>query len=198
MHGFFEPRTAGGRDSTTGQERKHYMTQERSGVITMKGKPLTLVGPALKPGDKAPDFETVNQALESVTLASSGGKVRLFATVPSLDTPVCAVETKRFGQEIGKLPPAVQFYTVSADLPFAQKRWCGAENVAVTTLSDHRSLSFAEAYGVLVKELRILARAIFVVDANDRITYVQIVPEIAQEPDYDKAIMAARAAAGAG
>ena len=173
------------------------MPQERTGVITMKGKPMTLLGPALKPGDKAPDFQTVNQGLEPVTLASSHGKVRLIATVPSLDTPVCAVETKRFGQEISKLPPNVQFYTVSADLPFAQKRWCGAENVPVATLSDHRSLSFAEAYGVLIKELRILARAIFVVDSNDKITYVQIVPEIAQEPDYDKAIMAARAAAGA-
>jgi len=173
------------------------MPQERTGVITMKGKPMTLLGPALKPGDKAPDFQTVNQGLEPVTLASSRGKVRLFAAVPSLDTPVCAVETKRFGQEISKLPPNVQFYTVSADLPFAQKRWCGAENVAVPTLSDHRSLSFAEAYGVLIKELRILARAIFVVDSSDTITYVQIVPEIAQEPDYDKAIMAARAAAGA-
>jgi thiol peroxidase len=174
------------------------MAQERTGVITMKGKPMTLIGPALKPGDRAPDFQTVNQALESVTLASSRGKVRLFATVPSLDTPVCAVETKRFAQEIPKLPPNVQLLTVSADLPFAQKRWCGAENVSVATLSDHRSLSFAEAYGVLIKELRILARAIFVVDAADKITYVQIVPEIAQEPDYDKAIMAARSAAGAG
>src|SRR5215510_15847504 len=105
------------------------MAQERTGVITMKGKPMTLLGPALKPGDKAPDFEAINTALEPVNLASSKGKVRLFATVPSLDTPVCSLETKRFGQEITKLPANVQFYTVSADLPFAQKRWCGAEQV---------------------------------------------------------------------
>lgn len=173
------------------------MAQERTGVITMKGSPMTLIGPALKAGDKAPDFDVIDQALKPVNLASSKGKVRLFATVPSLDTAVCATETKRFSQEISKLPPDVQFYTVSADLPFAQKRWCGAENVNVPTLSDHRSLSFAERYGVLVKELRILARAIFVVDASDKVTYVQIVPEIAQEPDYDRAIQAARQAAGA-
>jgi thiol peroxidase len=171
------------------------MTQERT--VTMKGNPKVLVGPALKPGDKAPDFDAVNTSLEPVNLASSKGKVRLFATVPSLDTPVCATETKRFAQEMGKLAGNVQFYTVSADLPFAQKRWCGAENVKVDTISDHRKLSFAENYGVLMKELRILARAIFVVDANDKITYVEIVPEIASEPDYDKAIQAARAAAGA-
>jgi thiol peroxidase len=173
------------------------MPQERTGVITMKGNPKTLVGPALKAGDKAPEFEVINPSLEAVTLASSKGKVRLISAVPSLDTPVCALETKKFAQELGKLPPSVQFYTISADLPFAQKRWCGAENVAVPTLSDHRKLSFAENYGVLIKDLRILARAIFVIDAHDKITYVQIVPEIAQEPDYDKAIQAAKQAAGA-
>lgn len=173
------------------------MSQERNGVITMKGNPKTLLGPALKAGDKAPDFEVINQGLETVTLASSKGKVRLIAAVPSLDTPVCAIETKKFGTELAKLPANVQFYTVSADLPFAQKRWCGAENVSVATLSDHRKLSFAENYGVLIKDLRILARAIFVIDANDKLTYVQIVPEIAQEPDYDKALQAARQAAGA-
>ena len=173
------------------------MAQERNGVITMKGNPKTLVGPALKPGDKAPDFEVVNQALETVTLASSKGKVRIFSAVPSLDTPVCSIETKKFAQEIAKLPPNVQFFTVSADLPFAQKRWCGAEQVQVPTLSDHRKLSFAENYGVLIKDLRILARANFVVDAEDKVTYVEIVPEIAQEPSYEKTLAAARAAAGA-
>jgi len=172
------------------------MTQERTGVITMKGNPKTLIGPALKPGDKAPDFECVNQALETVTLASSKGKVRLISAVPSLDTPVCDKETKRFGEELARLPPSIQFYTVSADLPFAQKRWCGAANLQVPTLSDHRTLSFAEHYGVLIKDLRILARAIFVVDASDKITYVELVPEIASEPDYDKALAAAKQAAG--
>lgn len=173
------------------------MAQERTGIITMKGNPKTLVGPALKAGDKAPEFEAINASLEPVTLASSKGKVRIFATVPSLDTPVCSLETKRFSQELAKLPSSVQFYTVSADLPFAQTRWCGAENVKVDTISDHRKLSFAESYGVLIQDLRILARAIFVVDSSDKITYVQIVPEIAAEPDYDKAIQAARTAAGA-
>jgi len=173
------------------------MAQERTGVITMKGNPMTLIGPQLKPGDKAPSFEVINQSLEIITLASSKGKVRLVAAVPSLDTPVCAVETKRFAQEILKLPPNVEFYTISADLPFAQKRWCGAEHVSVTTLSDHRQLSFAQNYGVLIKELRILARAMFVIDAEDKITYVEIVPEIAQEPNYERALGAARQAAGA-
>jgi len=174
------------------------MAQERTGVITMKGNPMTLLGPELKVGDKAPDFELVNQGLEIINLSSSRGKVRLMAAVPSLDTPVCAIETKRFAQEISKLPANVEFYTISSDLPFAQKRWCGAENVSVTTLSDHRNLSFAENYGVLIKELRIFARAMFVVDANDTISYVQIVPEIAEEPDYDKALQAAQQAEGAG
>ena len=173
------------------------MAQERSGVITMKGAPMTLIGPQLKVGDKAPDFEVIDQALQPVTLASSKGKVRLIAAVPSLDTSVCSLETKRFAQEVPKLPANVQFYTVSADLPFAQKRWCTAENVAVTTLSDHRKLSFGEHYGVLIKDLRFLARAIFVVDASDKITYVQIVPEVTHEPDYDRAVQAARQAAGA-
>jgi thiol peroxidase len=173
------------------------MATERSGIITMKGNPLTLIGRELKPGDKAPDFTVINQSLETVNLASSKGKVRLFSVVPSLDTPVCAVQTKRFNQELAKLPAGVELMTVSADLPFAQKRWCGAENVKMATLSDHRSLSFGESYGVLIKELRILARAIFVVDAKDRITYVQIVPEVAQEPDYAKALAALKAAAGA-
>lgn len=171
------------------------MSQERAGVITMKGNPKTLVGPALKVGEKAPDFEVINQGLETVTLASSKGKVRLIAAVPSLDTPVCAIETKKFGEQLSSLPPNVQFYTISADLPFAQKRWCGAEQVQVATLSDHRKLSFAERYGVLIKDLRILARAIFVIDAHDKIAYVEIVPEIASEPNYEKALAAAKAAA---
>ena len=172
------------------------MAQERTGLIKLKGTPMTLIGPALKVGDRAPEFEVINQTLEPVTLASSKGKARLFAAVPSLDTAVCSTETKRFGQEISKLPANVQFFTVSADLPFAQKRWCSAENVNVFTLSDHRKLSFAENYGVLIKELRILARSIFVVDPSDKITYIEIVPEVATEPNYEKAIAAAKAAAG--
>ncbi len=172
------------------------MSQERTGVITFKGGPLTLIGPGLSAGDDAPDFEAINQGLEPVTLASSKGRVRLFSVVPSLDTPVCSIQTKRFAEAIGNLPDIVDVVTVSADLPFAQARWCGAEDVTATTLSDHRSLSFGEAYGVLIKELRLLSRAIFVVDANDKLAYVEIVPEVTSEPDYEKALEAARAAAG--
>lgn len=171
------------------------MAEERAGVVTFKGGPLTLVGPELKVGDAAPEFSAINAELEPVTLASSRGKVRLFSVVPSLDTPVCAEQTKRFGQELAKLPPNVQVYTVSADLPFAQNRWCGAENVEMTTLSDHRELSFGQAFGVLIKELKLLARAVFVVDAQDKITYLQIVPEVVDQPDYDKALEAVRGTA---
>ena len=172
------------------------MAEERTGVITMKGNPMTLLGPGLSAGDAAPDFAVIDQGLQAVNLASTSGKVRLFSVVPSLDTPVCSVQTKRFGEELSKLPDGVQVCTVSADLPFAQKRWCGAEGVEMTTLSDHRSLSFGEAYGVLIKELRILARAIFVVDAADKVTYVEIVPEIASEPNYDAALKAVQDAVG--
>ena len=172
------------------------MAQERKNVVTFKGNPMTLIGPALKPGDKAPEFEVIDQGLGPVTLASSKGKVRFFSAVPSLDTPVCSTQTKRLSEALKALGGAVQFYTVSADLPFAQKRWCGAEGVNAVTLSDHRSLSFAEHYGILIKELRLLTRAIFVVDAADRITYVEIVPEITSEPNYEKAVAALKATAG--
>ena len=172
------------------------MAQERTGVVTFKGNPLTLIGPALKVGDKAPDFEAIDSALEPVTLASSKGKARLFSAVPSLDTPVCSIQTKRFAAEISKLPDSVAVITVSADLPFAQKRWCGAEKVEAKTISDHRKLSFCQNYGILIKELRLAARAIFVVDPKDRITYIQIVPEVTQEPNYDKALAALKNAAG--
>ena len=172
------------------------MSSERTGVTTFKGGPLTLIGPELKVGDKAPDFEAITSGLEDVNLAASAGKVRLFSVVPSLDTPVCSVQTKRFNEEIKNLPDKVQVFTVSADLPFAQSRFCGAESVEIPTISDHRELSFGKNYGVLIKELKILARSIFVVDAQDKISYIQIVPEVASEPDYAKALEAARNAAG--
>jgi thiol peroxidase len=171
------------------------MPQERTGVVTFKGNPMTLIGPAIKAGDRAPDFRAINSKLEQVTLASSKGKVRLFSVVPSLDTPVCSEQTKKFGAALNQLPSSVQVYTVSADLPFAQSRWCGAEHVEMTTLSDHRELSFATSYGVLIKELKLLTRSIFVVDAADKVTYVEIVPEITSHPSYDKAIAAVKAAA---
>ena len=167
---------------------------ERSGIITFKGNPFTLLGPALKVGDKAPDFSVVDNGLAPVSLASSAGKIRIISAVPSLDTPVCDTETRRFNQEAAGLPGAVTVLTISLDLPFAQKRWCGAAGIeTVTTLSDYRERSFGQNYGVLIKELLLLTRAIFVVDAQDVIRYIQIVPEVTSEPDYAAVIAAAKA-----
>jgi thiol peroxidase len=157
---------------------------------------MTLIGPALKVGDRAPEFDVIDQALNPVKLAATKGKVRFISVVPSLDTPVCSTQTKHLAAALQQMPQAIQFYTVSADLPFAQKRWCGAEGVNAVTLSDHRQLSFAQNYGVLIKELRLLTRAVFIVDATDKIAYVEIVPEITHEPNYEKAIAALKAAAG--
>ena len=167
---------------------------ERSGIITFKGNPFTLLGPQLKVGDKAPDFAVVDNGLAPVSLASSAGKIRIISSVPSLDTPVCDTETRRFNQEAASLPGDVVVLTISLDLPFAQKRWCGAAGIdKVTTLSDYRERSFGQNYGVLIKELLLLTRAIFVVDAQGVIRYIQIVPEVTSEPDYAAVIVAARA-----
>ena len=163
--------------------------EENAGMITMKGNPLTLVGTQPKVGDTAPDFAVLDNNLSPVTLSSFRGKVCIIASVPSLDTPVCDMETRRFNEEAGKLGSDVAILTISMDLPFAQKRWCGTAGVdKVTTLSDHLSASFGEAYGVLIKELRLLARALFVVDKDGIIHYVQLVKEIADEPDYDEVL----------
>lgn len=160
--------------------------EERSGLVTMKGNPVTLLGPELRIGDKAPDFEVVDNNMAPVTLSDYRGKICIIASVPSLDTPVCDMETRRFNQEAGELGPKVKVLTISMDLPFAQKRWCGAAGIdQVTTLSDHRKASFGTAYGVLIKELRLLARAVFVTDESGVIRYVQMVKEIATEPDYE-------------
>ncbi len=154
-----------------------------------------MLGPALKPGEKAPDFKAVDDSLKDVNLAGTGGGVRIFSVVPSLDTPVCDAQTKRFNEEAGKLPD-VKIYTISMDLPFAQKRWCGAYGVDhVKMVSDHRDGSFGEAYGTLIKDLRIMSRAIFVVDKNNVIRHVEYVKEVADHPDYEAALAAARAAA---
>ena len=167
---------------------------ERSGIITFKGNPFTLLGPELKVGDKAPDFAVVDNGLAPVTLASSAGTVRIISAVPSLDTPVCDAETRRFNQEAAALPGNVAVLTISLDLPFAQKRWCGAAGIdKVTTLSDYRERSFGQNYGVLIKELLLLTRAIFVIDAQGVIRYIQIVPEVTSEPDYAAVIAAAKA-----
>lgn len=166
---------------------------ERSGIITFKGNPFTLLGPELKVGDKAPDFIVVDNGLAVVTLSSSAGKIRVISAVPSLDTPVCDTETRRFNQEAASLPGDVLVLTVSLDLPFAQKRWCGAAGIdRVITLSDYRERSFGQNYGVLIKELLLLTRAIFVVDASDTIRYIQIVPEVTSEPDYAAVISAVK------
>lgn len=160
--------------------------EERAGIITMKGNPLTLVGKQPKVGEHAPDFEVLANDLSPVRLSSFLGKVCVIASVPSLDTPVCDMETRRFNEEAGILGPDVAILTISMDLPFAQKRWCGAAGVdKVTTLSDHLSASFGETYGVLIKELRLLARAVFVVDGDGVVQYVQIVKEVTAEPDYE-------------
>jgi thioredoxin-dependent peroxiredoxin len=167
---------------------------ERSGIITFKGNPFTLLGPELKAGDKAPDFAVVDNGLAPVSMASSAGKIRIISSVPSLDTPVCDTETRRFNQEAAGLPGSVVVLTISLDLPFAQKRWCGAVGIdKVTTLSDYRDRSFGQNYGVLIKELLLLTRAIFVVDAQGVIRYIQIVPEVTSEPDYAAVIAAAKA-----
>lgn len=168
--------------------------RERTGIITFKGNPFTLLGPELKIGDKAPDFTVVDTGLQPVSLATSAGKVRIISSVPSLDTPVCDTETRRFNQEAATLPGDVVVLTISLDLPFAQKRWCGAAGIdKVMTLSDYSERSFAEAYGLLIKELKLLTRAIVVVDAADVIRYIQIVPEVTSEPDYAAVIAAAKA-----
>src|SRR5690242_3349662 len=168
---------------------------ERSGATTLRGNPLTVVGPELKAGDKAPDFKAVDDSMKTLDLAGTGSGVRIFSVVPSLDTPVCDAQTKRFNEESGKLPN-VNIYTFSMDLPFAQKRWCGAFGVDhVKMVSDHREGSFGQAYGTLIKDLRIMSRAIFVVDKNNVIRHVEYVKEVADHPDYGAVRSAARAAA---
>jgi thiol peroxidase len=165
---------------------------ERTGVATLRGRPITLLGPRLREGGPAPDFAVLGNDMSPVTLASSAGKVRLISSVPSLDTEVCDVETRRFNQEAASLP-SVALLTVSVDLPFAQRRWCtDAEVDAVRTLSDHRDLSFGLAYGVAIKELRLLSRAVFVVDANDVVVWAQYVPELGEHPDYEGALAAVK------
>ena len=164
---------------------------ERTGIITMHGNPLTLVGNEVKVGDNAPDATLLNNDLTPVNISSFKGKICVISSVPSLDTPVCDIETRRFNQEAEGLGEDVAILTVSMGLPFAQKRWCGAAGVdRVITLSDHRDASFGNTYGMLIKELRLLARGIFVIDREGKVRYVQIVKELSQEPDYAEVIEA--------
>lgn len=169
------------------------MSQERAAAVTFQGNPLTLVGSELKVGDKAPNFTVVNNGLEPVTLSDTSGKVRLVTVVPSLDTPVCDTMTRQFNQKAAELPDSVAVCTISCDLPFAQARWCGNAGIEkVVTLSDYQSRDFGTKYGLLVKELQLLARAVMVIDKDDTIKYVELVKEITDEPDYDAALKAAQ------
>ena len=157
---------------------------------------MTVIGPELKPGDQAPDFHAVDDALKPVDLAATGRGVRIFSVVPSLDTPVCDAQTKRFNEEAGKLPN-VSIYTFSMDLPFAQKRWCGAFGVDhVKMVSDHREGSFGQSYGTLIKDLRILSRAIFVIDPDNHVRHAEYVKEVADHPNYESALAVAKGLAG--
>ena len=167
--------------------------EERRGITNFKGNPVTLLGAALREGEKAPEFQVVDTSLTPVRLSDFRGKIKIISAVPSLDTPVCATETRRFNQEAANLPDGIVLLTISMDLPFAQARWCGAAGIdRVKTLSDYQERSFASAYGVLIKELKLLSRSIFVIDADDTIRYIQHVPEITTEPDYAAVISAAR------
>ena len=171
------------------------MAETRTGAVTLKGNPVTLAGAALQAGLAAPDFKLQDNGLGEVTLASSTGKVRVIATIPSLDTPVCALETKRFNEEVANIPN-VEILVVSMDLPFGQKRWCGAEGVAnIKTLSAHRCTKFGEDYGVLISGGaldRCFCRAIFVIDGAGQIKHVEYVKEIAEHPNYEAALAAAK------
>jgi thiol peroxidase len=173
--------------------------QERSGAVTFKGQAMTLVGPELYPGDPAPVFTLTAADLSTVTLDTlldKGHRSALLIVVPSLDTSVCSLESKKFNSRLSELPDGVRASVVSMDLPFAQGRWCGAEgDIKLDMLSDYRDRSFGPNYGLLIKELGLLARAIVVIGKDRTIAYVQIVPEIASEPDYDAALKAAAAAA---
>jgi len=169
------------------------LAQERTGIATLKGNPITLLGPQLKAGDKAPDFKLNKDLVTEVSLSDYAGKVKLISVVPSLDTGVCDAQTRRFNEEAAGLGEEVVILTVSVDLPFAQARWCGSAGVdKVTTLSDYKTNAFGESYGVLIKELRLDMRSIFVVDTNDNIQYVEILKEMTEPPNYEAAVAAVK------
>jgi thiol peroxidase len=171
------------------------MATERNGAATFKGNPLTLIGNEVKVGQKAPDFTVLAGDLSPITLASSKGKTRLLIAVPSLDTPVCDAETRRFNEEAAKMQ-GVEVLVISMDLPFAQGRFCQTAGIKnVKTASDHRDASFTNAYGTLIKELRLSSRAVFVVDPSDKVSYVEYVKEVASHPNYDAALNALKSGA---
>ncbi len=160
--------------------------EERKGLITFKGTPLTLVGPSIGAGDKAPDFTATDNDLNPVSLSSFIGKTIIVSSVPSLDTPVCSLQTQRFNKEAGGLGSDVKVLTLSMDLPFAQKRWCAAEGATnLQTLSDYKDAAFGLSYGLLIKELRLLARSVMILDKRGVVRYTQLVKEVTTEPDYE-------------
>lgn len=163
--------------------------------VTFHDDPVTLLGQEVTVGDQAPNFTVLANDLSPVTLDDSKGNIRLISVVPSLDTGVCAQQTRKFNEEAAALGDDVKILTISVDLPFAQGRWCGAEGIdAVQTLSDHRDLSFGEAYGVIIEELRLLTRSVFVIDKDGKVVYVEYVPEVTDHPNYEKAIEAVKKA----
>ena len=169
--------------------------EERKGVITFKRKPVTLIGPEIKVGQRAPDFKLIDSNMKEVSSAQDRGKVRLLSVVYSLETPVCDLQTQRFEKEAAKFPNVV-IYAISMDLPFTQERYRKEHNIRnIKVLSDHREAAFGMAYGLLIKESRILARSIFIIDGEDFVRYVEYVKEVTQPPDYDKAIEALKAVA---
>jgi thiol peroxidase len=167
--------------------------QKREAAVLFKGNPVTLLGPEIKAGDKAPDFRVVDNGLQPVTLKTDAGKVRLIAVVPSIDTPTCDTMTRRFNQDAANLPDSVVVYTISVDLPFAQKRWCGNAGIdKVQTLSDYQERSFGLNYGLLLENLKLLARAVYVIDQHDQVAYAEVVAEVTAEPDYTAALEAVK------
>ena len=170
---------------------------ERKSLVTFFGNPLTLVGNEVKAGDRAPDFIVLDKELKEIKLSDFAGKIKVISVTPSLDTPVCDLQARTFNQEAGALSEGIVVLNISMDLPFAIARFCAGAGIdKVQTLSDHRDASFGNAYGVLVKELRLLARSVFVIDKADVVRYVQIVPEMTNQPEYDKALQEAKKLAG--
>jgi len=186
---FFKPKTS--------QRGKQVMVQERANVVTFRGNPLTLLGPDLQVGEKAPDFRVVDTDLNPVTLKDFAGKVLLISVTPSLDTPVCDLQGRKFNELAANLSEDVVVVNISVDLPFAQKRWCGANNIdRIKVLSDYQERDFGLKYGVLIKELKLLARSVWIIDKDGVIRYKQIVPEVTNEPNYDEAMEALKQIVG--
>jgi thiol peroxidase len=168
--------------------------QERTGIATLGGNPITLLGPEIKVGDQAPDFKVNKDLMTEVSLADYAGKIKLISVVPSVDTGTCDAQTRRFNVEADKLGDDVVILTISVDLPFAQSRFCGAAGIdKVVALSDYKNRSFGQAYGVLIKEIQLDQRAIFIVDANDTVQYVEYLTEMKDHPDYEAALSALKA-----